>query len=421
MAAGFFKKLFGSQPPLEKLRTAMAQKNYAEAMHLAEDLCALDEPSAEALQLRSAAGDALAHLNLEEARCCLEIENRVAALEHVSLARTQAFSPELKQKIHQLQQRIETPSTEPAAEASLPSAVGAGACSSCDPVSHTAVESVSPAPQGDEQLDLILAGYPPDLAQRYVESSPLFRQAFLLVHAGEDQQALALLEQIPAAQQDGLYWFELGSLRARLAGAEAGRPLLERALKLDPVNPLIMDALYELLMAQQDFPAVEKMLKQLQKAGDKQAYCDARLAQCALLAGDRSAALVAARKALAGGFFEGEFLVMAAGLLEAAGETSAAEAVLTSLPTGGGCGGGVNLHLAEFWLRQKRELGKALDSFNQACRQEPNNPRWQLRVAQTYLARNWRKQGLEILQRVVGDPRLEEHLRQEAQELLTGG
>lgn len=79
----------------------------------------------------------------------------------------------------------------------------------------------------------------------------------------------------------------------------------------------------------------------------------------------------------------------------------------------------MSLPLAEFLLRRGRELGKVLDTFNVACRQEPENPRWQLRVAQTYLARQWRKEGLGLLQKVVGDPRLDPELQQEARALLS--
>lgn len=74
--------------------------------------------------------------------------------------------------------------------------------------------------------------------------------------------------------------------------------------------------------------------------------------------------------------------------------------------------------MAEFWLRQQRELKRILDSFNAACRQEPDNPRWQLRVAQTYIARKWNREGLDLLQKVVNDPRLGDELRQEAELLL---
>ena len=78
----------------------------------------------------------------------------------------------------------------------------------------------------------------------------------------------------------------------------------------------------------------------------------------------------------------------------------------------------MSLPLAEFLLRQKRELARILDTFNAACRQDPQNPRWQLRAAQTYIARNWKKEGLELLKRVVDDPQLDPQLQQEAKLLL---
>lgn len=413
MTAGFLKKLFGSQPPLEKLRIAVAQKNYAEAVHLAADLCAVGEPSPEVMELKIAAGDGLANLNLEEARRCVEAGSLLVALEHLQLARTQALTPLLICEIDQLQQQLDAPENA----ASAPSSTVSAACSNCRPNAPRDTDDLSPFPPGDERLALILASYPRQLARRYAESSPLFHQAFLLIHEGEDQPALALLKQIPVAEQDGLYWFELGSLQARQSDLTAGRSFLEKALKLEPATPMIMDALFELLLAQQDFSGAEKMLQQQQKVGADEGYCEARLALSELSRGDRVAALASARKALAAGFAEPDFLVMAAGLFEAAGDTDSAEGLLAALPSAG-CGGGINLHLAEFWLRQRRELGKVLDSFNDACRKDPDNPRWQLRVAQTYLARNWRKQGLDILQRVVGDPRLDDQLRREARQLL---
>ena len=109
-----------------------------------------------------------------------------------------------------------------------------------------------------------------------------------------------------------------------------------------------------------------------------------------------------------------------ASLLEQAGEMKEAESILRRIPAGGGCGGGggMSVPLAEFLLRQKRELGKVLDTFNAACRQDPQNPRWPLRAAQTYIARNWKKEGLDLLGKVVHDPSLDPQLKREAEQLL---
>jgi hypothetical protein len=78
----------------------------------------------------------------------------------------------------------------------------------------------------------------------------------------------------------------------------------------------------------------------------------------------------------------------------------------------------MNLYLAEFLLRQKRELRKVLDAFNSACRHEPDNPRWRLRVAQTYLGLVWEKRGTKLLNMVLRDPNLMEELRVEGQAML---
>ncbi len=111
-------------------------------------------------------------------------------------------------------------------------------------------------------------------------------------------------------------------------------------------------------------------------------------------------------------------MLLAASVLEHVGSLDEAETILKMFPVSSGKGV-TSLPLAEFWLRHNRELGNILDTFNAACRDEPENPRWQLRAAQTYLARNWVKDGLKLLRKVVNDPRLEPELAQEAKQLLT--
>ncbi|NOY13125.1 MAG: tetratricopeptide repeat protein [Deltaproteobacteria bacterium] len=154
------------------------------------------------------------------------------------------------------------------------------------------------------------------------------------------------------------------------------------------------------------------------ESGQDPAFCHVNLTLVRLQQQQPDLAIGHVRQAVAVGVQDADFLQLAAQLLEQAGALDEAEDILQRLP-GDGCSGGISLPLAEFLLRQKRDLARALDAFNGACRQDPQDPRWQLRVAQTYLARNWRKEGLELLKKVIDDPRLDPVLRQEAQPLLT--
>ncbi len=412
---GILGKLFGSSSKMEKMLRALEQKNYVEALHLGEDLQAAGDESVELNECLTRAADGLARLNLEEGLRSRHAGDMQLAVEHLELALSQARSAELIKQVEIALEQDANSGRSTQAEQS-PSAPSGSACGSCSPTSHAADVAPEDIPDLQSQIELIVASYPAELQQRYLARSDAFLTAFLLVQNGDDHQALTHWELVPKDERDELYLFELGCLFARQGEADRGMDLLRQALKLDPENVLIIDSLLSMLLEKGDSPGAQRLLQQQLESGASPAFCYARQCELQTALAD-PAAIDSARNALAEGYAEPDFLVLAAGLFEAAGEIDRAEQLLSGLP-GGGCGGGVNLPLAEFWLRQNKELAKVLDAFNAACRQEPDNPRWQLRVAQTYLARKWRKQGIELLQRVVGDPRLEDALRLEAEQKL---
>ena len=414
---GIWDRLFGAKPSVEKMQRALEQGSYAEALHIGEDLLAGGDEAGELAECLIAASDGLARLNLAEGIRSQRTGDIQLAAEHLQLALSQARSAELIKDVEAA--LAQGPSADPTLrkQPSLSESSSASACGGCAPAPRAAGIAPPELPDLQSQIELIIASYPADLQQRYLVRSNAFLQAFYLAHCGEDGQALSCWDKVSGDERDELYLFELGCLHARLGEDAKGAAMLRQALELDPGNVLVIDALLSLLLEQGDPSAAHQLLQQQLATGVTQAFCHARLSELQAAAQDSAAALDSARKALAAGYAEPGFLVLAAGLFEGAGEAEKAEQLLSVLP-GGGCGGGINLPLAEFWLRQNRELGKVLDAFNGACRQEPDNPRWQLRVAQTYLARKWRKQGLELLQRVVGDPRLEDALRREAEQLL---
>jgi len=69
--------------------------------------------------------------------------------------------------------------------------------------------------------------------------------------------------------------------------------------------------------------------------------------------------------------------------------------------------------LAEFWLRRGQNLDRALESFKGALRQERDNPRWLLRIAQVYQARGWHKEATEQIERLMRQGGLPEQIRTE--------
>lgn len=416
---GFLNKLFGGGTSLEGLRKAVEQKRFADARMQAEELLAQSLPEADAAevtQLQTAAGDGLARLNLEEGLSFQRAGDVERAEEHFALASEQVCSAELRTEI------------ETAVAASVVTPIvaapeknqGGGSCASCGPQEMEPLDSNAiEFPDSESQFELILTSYPPQLAERYRQKGELFLQAFMLSHSGQDEEALTCWQKVPAGEQDVLYWFELGSAQVRGGKTEQGQKSLEKALQINPGFLPATEILVQLLISQGETESALTYLQQLLEQGQDPAFCHVQLALVRLQQQQPELALGHARQALAVGVTEGSFLQMTASLLEQAGEMEEAEAVLRRLPAGGGCGGGgMSLPLAEFLLRQERDLGRILDSFNDACRKEPQNPRWQLRVAQTYMARNWTKEGLKILNKVIGDPQLDPELQQEAELLL---
>jgi tetratricopeptide (TPR) repeat protein len=414
---GLLGKLFGGGgSSIDGLRKAVAQKRFSDARLLAEklgDQSLSEDEVVEVEQLQIAAGDGLAELNLDEALGLQRCGHFDLAAEHLQLAQEQVCSSGLRDKIGQaMAAKPLVPEVASAEEERL------AACDACSPRTHQLLNAEDAlSGDADSQLELILTSYPVDLAERYSAKGKFFKGAFLLSHAGEDERALPLWQQVDEAEQDDLYWFELGSLLARRGDFEDARPALEKALEKNQGLLLAIEALVPVLLAGGDYSAVEERLQTFLSQGIDSAFCYAQLASIAVQQQDFPSAAGYAREAIAAGNIDRRFLLLAASILEHIGALDEAENTLHLLPVAGP-GGGMTLPLAEFWLRQKRELDKILDTFNAACREDPEDPRWQLRVAQTYLAKNWQRDGLKILRMVVADPRLEPELAEEAKQLL---
>jgi len=80
-----------------------------------------------------------------------------------------------------------------------------------------------------------------------------------------------------------------------------------------------------------------------------------------------------------------------------------------------GCGGGAHPLLAEFWLRHGKNLDRALESFKGALRNELDNPRWLLRIAQVYIAKGWNKEAAKQIEALLARGGLSPELDAEVQ------
>jgi tetratricopeptide (TPR) repeat protein len=204
---------------------------------------------------------------------------------------------------------------------------------------------------------------------------------------------------------------------ARCGQHGKARQDLQAALATEPDLFPAFDALVGVLMTTGAADAQEKLLKQSLAEGRYAGYCWARLAGLHAQRREPELALAAGLKALEDGIMDPGLISLCAELLERQERYDDAEALLMRMPAGG-CGGGAHPLLAEFWLRRERNLDRALESFKGALRQERDNPRWLLRIAQIYRAKGWRREAAEQIERLLKQGNLPEQLSTEVKDFM---
>ncbi len=415
----FLKKMFGKKDPIEEMRQLHARQDWAGLLSVSDQIDQNEIDAAlkqEITRWEQQAGDALAAINLEEGAWAQKSGNLLRAREDYQLAYEQARSTALRERARQALAALEQgaqPQRVAATEAGSASHTGCSSCATPDVLTE-ARQDMDLDEEG--RLELLLATMPPDLAQRYLTAGQEFRQAWLAIQDGDEEQALSLLQQVPAAERNALFLFERGALMARSGQYKKAHQDLQAALTAEPDLFSAFDALVNVLIATRNSAAQEKLLKQQLAAGRFVGYCWAQLAELHAQRKELEPALAAGLKALQEGSADQGLILLCAQLLEQAGRFDEAEALLRRMP-GGGCGGGAHPMLAELWLRRGQNLNQALESFKGALRQERDNPRWLLRIAQVYHAKGWRKDAAEQVERLMRQGELPEQLRAECKAL----
>ena len=426
----FLKRLFGSSDPLTELRRYADQGRWADLLSRAGDFSGDEFDAAgreEVDDLVRRAGDRLAEVNIAESEACLRAGDPPRARDHLDLAADQARAPALLERVRALRQEVDAPpgagpeSAEPVEPEPAAGADCGGGCGDhCGPAVAAGSEPDSAADLDLEtRLELSLGGYPEDLVERYRQAPEPFQEAVILAHRGDDAAALAALDAPACSEAQDLFFYERGTLQARMGRVEEGIADLEQTLELAPAHPLAGDVLLSLLFADRRLDEAEKLVDRLAAAGQPAALLAARRATLEALRGHPQAALEHGRQAFREGNRETELVLLVAGLAEREGALEEAESLLAGL-SGGGCGDSVPVPLAEFWLRHGRQLDRALETFKAAWRHDPGNPLWPLRTARTYLARGWQGEGRKLLLQVLEMDGLPDGLRREARELLDG-
>jgi len=421
----FLKKIFGKREPFAELQGLAASQDWAGVRTLARRLDRTGLTAEQQAQVEAwerEAGDSLAQRNLDEGAWAQQAGNLLRACDDYRLAAELACSAELRERAEQALAALERGGGKPAAQSAVAAAhgdCGSGCGPTCSP-GGLAESGEEPTDLDSEaRLELLLATMSPELAKRYTAAGQLFRQAWLAVQDGDDAEALALLEQVPPAERDSLFLFERGALLARTGENRGAVRDLQAALAAEPEMFPAFDALVGLLVAGGQLDELQQLLRASLAAERFSAYCWGRLAELHARRGELEPALAAGMQALEGGLADAGILALCAQLLERSERFDQAEALLKQLPAGGGCGGGGGGHplLAEFWLRRGRNFDKALEAFKGALRQERDNPRWALRIAQVYHAKGWTKEAASQVERLLGQGGLPDELAEELAEL----
>ncbi len=415
------RNIFGKKSPLNPIKRSFRQNRWYEVLALGSTLDSQileDEERTELEKLLIVSGDRLAELNLEEGEACLRAGDGEKALEHFALAVEQARSGELAGRAEEALKRMKSP-----AEADPKKTVpGGSSCSDFCSESPTGGNAEHPTGTDDldpsVRMDFILASYPPELQPRYRSAGKHFHEALQFIHNGEDVIAADLLGEIPENERDDLFHFELGALLGRLRSPEKGIPELEKALEANPDLWLALEALVRMEMTSGREDSAEKRLLSALSKGVGWEFCLGHLALVCARRGDLEKSLEYGLDAVENGVVDPDVLALTSTLLEKSGRLDEAEGLLGRLPSGSaGCAGMTNLNLAEFWLRNNRNLDRALESFKGAARNDTENPRWRLRIAQVYLAKGWKREGLSFLDNILSDPALHPELRDEGEAL----
>jgi predicted Zn-dependent protease len=409
--------LFGSKTSVDSLQRAVDQKRFADAIYLAEELESqplADDVAAQVANLRAEAGNGLARLNLIEARAKQDNGEDQEANVYFDMALEYADNEQLKEEIRQARHL-------PFEILNSQEAAATPGCNTCATASATQGRADVFADVDDAiRFDLILTSYPEDLRERYQHRGADFVMAFLLAHEGNDVQADEVFKKVKETERDDLYWFEVGAVRARLGHLSQAKESLEQSLQKNPALLLAVEALVEVLLALGQIEEAQKFVEEKLRSGNDHLFSyHALLVSIHSHRQDWLSAADHVRHCLQGDYGDPVFIALAAAVMEKVGQLEEAESLLKRLPAGGGCkGSNISLQLAEFYLRHERELEKAFSSFNAAVQQDPENPRWRLRLAQTCFARQWHKDGMQLLRQLGDAPALPAEIETEVKRML---
>lgn len=243
----FFKGLFSktAQQLAEKGERLYADGHFADARHILSD--ALDKNAKEggdvALASKckatmAACGNQMAELNIAEAGAAFRSGAMDKADEYARFALQLAEDPKIREMAESMIGKIST--TEPLTVSSAKVSAGHN-CSSCSS-SHGQIsesEQLFPNHLTDEELfHLHISALPGDLPQRYAGLGEDFASTYLLAHGEAADKALNDFKRLLSQHENDIILYECALLEHRAQRLDICESLLDRAMGLNPANPL---------------------------------------------------------------------------------------------------------------------------------------------------------------------------------------
>ncbi len=246
-------------------RFADARVDLLEALRLCPADAATDQE--EIRKGLNLSGNRLGELNLQEGEHSLNQGELQKAFDHFTLAAElaadQGILAKAKAGLARVQQGNTVPSA-PAAAAAAPSSAaapakevagpykphGGGSCTSCGthaPKKPLEAEPVSFGLAEEDQFHLMVAPLPGDLPARYGAMGPKFAQAYLMIHDGNDANALPVLQEMLLSGENDIVLYEVALIMFRAGRIHESEALLNRALSVNSQNGMVYMALVQLM------------------------------------------------------------------------------------------------------------------------------------------------------------------------------
>jgi tetratricopeptide (TPR) repeat protein len=306
----FFGKLFKKDHRhyLTQGTKCLAAERYADAR--VDFLEALNRCPAEATQdeqdIRKGldqAGNRLGEMNLQEGEHSLNAGDLAKARDHFVLAGELAVDETIRAMagagLKKLQQPAQAPAARPAAPAHK--AHGGSSCGSCkDTGSHSLAEDDAEGANlsEDDRFFLMVQPLPGELSGRYATLGGRFKEAYLMIHDGNDANAFPILQEMLVSDENDIVIYEVALIMYRAGRVHECEALLNRSLLINPGNSMSYLALVHLTAEAQRYPEALSIVKRMMELGILADQAQFMLGELLEASGDQAGAFEAWTKAL---------------------------------------------------------------------------------------------------------------------------